>query len=206
SRDMKRRHRINRRTRLGDEHRQLMWLNDGIPIAVLASKIDFDGYARHALDHELAGESCMPAGSTRCDIDFTQLLHFRVADSRSRQRNMTRAVDAHLDGFTHRLGLLIDLLEHVVGKTIFVGLWCLIDHEVSILAKVEALPFCHLPTDHRVNNLALRREQNQIGIASNSKLSLAIHTNQLRGIPRSKNHALLQTPVCEAHHVPYGAI
>src|SRR5215813_13122933 len=183
-----------------------MGFNNGIAIAVLAGKTDFYRYARHALDHELACEACMATGSAGSNVNLAQLLHFRVADTRSGQRNMTCAVDAHLDGLAHRFRLLVDLLEHVMGKTILVGLWSLIDHEMSILTKDEQLPLCHLPTNHRVRNLAFLREQNQIGIGSSSKFSLAIRTYQLRRIPCNKNQALLQTPVCEVHHVPYGAI
>src|SRR5690242_7110648 len=128
-----------------------MRFNDWIAVAVLACEIYFYRDARHALDHEFAGKTRVPAGSAGGDVDLAQLLNLRVADARSRQRNMTGAVDARLDRLPHRLRLLIDLLQHVVRKAVLVGLWYLIDHEVSILTNDKGLLLRHLPTYHRVH-------------------------------------------------------
>ena len=57
---------------------------------------------------------------------------------RSGHRDVAGTVDARLDGFAHRLGLLVDLLEHVMRKTILVRLGFLIVHEFSILPNAHA--------------------------------------------------------------------
>ena len=100
--DVQGRNCINRCAGLGDEHCQLMRLYDGIAIAVLAGKVDLHRYAGHALDHEFAGQSCVPAGSAGCDVNLSQLPHLSLADARSRQCNVTGAVHASFNSLPHR--------------------------------------------------------------------------------------------------------
>src|SRR5437660_1092238 len=184
-----------------------MRFNNGIAIAVLAGEVDLHRYGSHAFDHEFASETCVPAGSTGRDIDLAKLLHFRIAYSRSGQRYMTRAVDARLNGFPHRFGLLVDFLEHVVRKAVLVGSrFAVRIHEFLILANLIGSFPGEPPTHHRVYHFAFRREQNKISIVANREFALAFGSNQSRRISSSKGRALLQGPAREAHYIAHGPI
>ena len=49
-----------RRTSAGDEEADGAWVGDGVAVTVLGGVVDLDGEAGEALDHEFAGEACVP--------------------------------------------------------------------------------------------------------------------------------------------------
>src|SRR6185503_20047870 len=83
-------------------------------ITKLGSVIDIDGHARELLDHVFTGESRMPRGATRGDLDGSELLEvsFRDVAHLVEKHLATVERDSSLHGVAHGSWLLVNLLEH----------------------------------------------------------------------------------------------
>ena len=99
--------------RLGDENRQIAGAGERIAIAELAGVIHFHRQLRQPLDHELAGQSGVPAGAAGGDVNLLQLAEVVLGDVHLVEEDFAGIErDAAQRGIADGARLLIDFLEH----------------------------------------------------------------------------------------------
>src|SRR5437868_951839 len=102
---------------LSDQQGESIRAGDGIAVAIFAGVIHFHGNAREPLNHELARERGVPAGSTSRDIDFVCLAEILLADLHLFEEDLSGVLgDASQSGIAYGARLLIDFLEHEMLK------------------------------------------------------------------------------------------
>ena len=100
---------------LGDEEAELGGVGDGVAVAVLAGVVDVYGEAGEALDHEFAGEACVPAGAAGGDGDAGGGAELFGGDLHVGEEDVAGVEgDAAEGGVADGAGLLVDFLEHEV--------------------------------------------------------------------------------------------
>src|ERR1017187_6534396 len=108
-----RRQRVGGFARLRNYHGEGAFEPDGIAIAELAAVIDLDGKPRQLFDHELAGESGVPACAAGDDLHLAKARELFRPDIHFIQENAAGLLPhAPQRGIAHGARLLEDLLEH----------------------------------------------------------------------------------------------
>ena len=98
---------------LGNEQAQRVAIGNGIAIAVFAGVVDVDRKTRQPLDHVLAGECSMPAGTAGGNVDAGCCGQLLVVDFHLAQVDLARVErDATQRGVANGPRLLPDFLEH----------------------------------------------------------------------------------------------
>ncbi len=108
---------------LGDEEAETGGVGDGVAVAVLGGVVDVYGEACEALDHELAGEACVPTCAAGGDGEAGGGFKFLGGDLHVGKEDLAGVEgDAAEGGVADGAGLLVDLLEHEVLVAGFFGL------------------------------------------------------------------------------------
>ena len=108
--------RVGRLARLAEHEDERAVVERGVAIAELAGVLDLDGQVRQPLDQVLADHRRVPAraaGGEDDPADAAELAGGQVQPAELGRR--LGAAQPAAAGVEHRLGLLADLLEHVVG-------------------------------------------------------------------------------------------
>src|SRR5258708_22379970 len=100
---------------LADANRKCFRIDDGVAIAEFAAVVHLDRNLREALDHELAGQSRVPAGAASNDLYVGEISEYFLGDIHLVEENL-RGIERHTGekSVANGAGLLEDFLLHVV--------------------------------------------------------------------------------------------
>src|SRR5262249_36974136 len=103
--------RVARLARLRDPDHERVLREDGVAVDPLARDVELDGHTSPLLDDVAPGDRGVVRGTARDDHDAAEIPDLALLHAEGIEPQLV-ATDAVADRLLHRLGLLVDLLEH----------------------------------------------------------------------------------------------